>query len=67
MAHFLTAFHSPATRAAAFALIVGTIGLDGRAHAAEGALSHYLPGSIGDFGIALVPEPGLQIANIVWW
>lgn len=38
-----------------------------RAHAAEGALSHYLPGSIGDFGIALVPEPGLQTANILWW
>lgn len=37
------------------------------ASAAEGASSHYLPGSIGDFGIALVPEPGLQVANILWY
>jgi hypothetical protein len=49
------------------ALVVGAIGFDIRVHAAEGAASHYLPGSIGDFGIALVPEPGLQVANIVWW
>jgi hypothetical protein len=34
--------------------------------AAEGASSDYLPGTAGDFGVALPPEPGLQIANILW-
>jgi len=43
----------------AAALALTAIGSNIRAHAAEGASSHYLPGSIGDFGIALVPEPGL--------
>lgn len=34
--------------------------------AAEGGASHYLPGAIGDFGLALPPPPGLQLANLTW-
>lgn len=34
--------------------------------AAEGASSHYLPGTAGDLGLAIPPEPGLQLSNIIW-
>ena len=34
--------------------------------AAEGGVSHYLPGVIGDLGFALPPAPGWQMANVVW-
>ncbi len=34
--------------------------------AAEGASSHYLPGTAGDLGLAIPPEPGLQLSNVVW-
>ncbi|MEO1689137.1 MAG: transporter, partial [Pseudomonadota bacterium] len=44
----------------AFALAPAT------AKAAEGALSHYLPGTAGDLGYALPPSPGFQAVNIVW-
>jgi len=32
--------------------------------AAEGASSHYLPGTAGDIALAVPPAPGLQFANI---
>lgn len=35
--------------------------------AAEGASSHYLPGAGGDIFLALPPEPGLQIADVLWY
>lgn len=38
-----------------------------QALAAEGAASHYLPGVAGDFGVALPPDPGLQVANVLWF
>jgi len=34
--------------------------------AAEGGSSDYLPGTAGDFGTALPPKPGPQVANIIW-
>ena len=34
--------------------------------AAEGGVSHYLPGLAGDLGFALPPAPGWQVANILW-
>jgi hypothetical protein len=34
---------------------------------AEGAASHYLPGAGGDMLLAVPPEPGLTVANTVWW
>jgi hypothetical protein len=37
------------------------------AMAAEGGLSNYLPGSPGEFGLALPPDPGLQLVNIFWY
>jgi hypothetical protein len=37
------------------------------AHAAEGGNSHYLPGAVGDIFLAVPPEPGTQIANVVWF
>lgn len=51
------------------AATVATIGLLSvpAAQAAEGASSHYLPGTAGDFGLAVPPEPGLQVANVVWY
>ncbi|MEM6932864.1 MAG: transporter [Pseudomonadota bacterium] len=33
---------------------------------AEGALSHYLPGTAGDIAVASSPEPGFQIAATAW-
>ncbi len=41
-------------------------GLTAPANAAEGALSSYLPGTAGDFGLALVPAPGLQLVNTLF-
>jgi hypothetical protein len=35
--------------------------------AAEGASSHYLPGAGGDMLLAVPPDPGLTIANTVWY
>ncbi len=35
--------------------------------AAEGALSHYLPGANGDIFLAAPPEPGFQAANTLWY
>ena len=35
-------------------------------HAAEGGITHYLPGVAGDLGFALPPPPGWSAANIVW-
>lgn len=35
--------------------------------AAEGASSHYLPGTVGDIFLAVPPEPGLQAANTLWY
>jgi hypothetical protein len=37
--------------------------IGGSAEAAEGGGSHYLPGTVGDIALALVPEPGLQVSN----
>jgi len=52
-----------------FAVAAAAISLLGSPHAqsAEGGSSHYLPGTAGEFGIALPPEPGLQVANILWY
>ena len=36
------------------------------AQAAEGGVSHYLPGIAGDLGFALPPRPGLEVTNFVW-
>jgi len=36
------------------------------AWAAEGASSHYLPGTAGDLGLAIPPEPGLQLSNVLY-
>lgn len=36
------------------------------AMAAEGGSSHYLPGTLGDIGLALSPKPGFQISNTVF-
>ncbi len=50
-------------------VILATLGffaLCGNAKAAEGGGSHYLPGTVGDIAIALVPEPGLQVSNSVF-
>jgi hypothetical protein len=38
----------------------------GAALAAEGASSHYLPGTAADFCLAIPPSPGLQAANVLW-
>lgn len=49
--------------------VLGTLGIlcgERAAQAAEGASSHYLPGTAGDFGYALTPAPGVQLANILW-
>ncbi len=35
-------------------------------YAAEGGITHYLPGVVGDLGFALPPQPGWSVANIVW-
>ena len=35
--------------------------------AAEGASSHYLLGAIGDIFLAFPPEPGYQVANMIWY
>ena len=35
--------------------------------AAEGGLSHYLPGTPGDLAIAQSPAPGLQMDNTLWY
>jgi len=35
--------------------------------AAEGASSHYLPGTGGDIFLAVPPAPGLQVANTLWY
>ena len=35
-------------------------------HAAEGGVSHYLPGIAGELGFALPPAPGLSVTNILW-
>jgi hypothetical protein len=37
------------------------------AAAAEGAMSHYLPGLAGDIAIAISPKPGLQVANSLFY
>jgi hypothetical protein len=34
---------------------------------AEGAASHYLPGAGGDMLLAVAPQPGLTVANTVWY
>ncbi|MBK0398553.1 transporter [Limibaculum sp. M0105] len=47
-------------------VIAGALTAEG-ARAAEGASSHYLPGTAGDFAIALSPAPGFQIADIAWF
>lgn len=43
-------------------LVVGS----GPALSAEGAFSHFLPGTAGDIAIAQSPEPGLQVADQFW-
>jgi hypothetical protein len=48
------------------ALALLTLACADQAEAAEGGASHYLPGAIGDFGIAIPPKAGWQIANQVW-
>ena len=35
--------------------------------AAEGASSHYLPGAVGDIFLAVPPEPGLQVADLLYY
>ena len=39
----------------------------GRAEAAEGGSSHYLPGTAGDILLAVAPQPGFLVANTVWF
>ncbi len=58
-------FRWPATALSAVALIP-LMSAAPSASAAEGGSSHYLPGAIGDFGLALPPKPGWQLANITW-
>jgi hypothetical protein len=36
-------------------------------HAAEGGFSFYLPGTVGDIALAQASEPGLQVANTVFY
>ena len=55
--------HLAATIAAS---MLGIHILHGTVEAAEGGGSHYLPGTAGDIALALVPEPGLQVANTVF-
>lgn len=43
------------------------IAISGSAVAAEGGLSHYLPGTAGDIAIAQSPDPGLQVGNTLWY
>ncbi|TFF24850.1 hypothetical protein E3C22_05510 [Jiella endophytica] len=52
---------------ASLAALVAGLSAAGPARSAEGGLSHYLPGLAGDFGLAIAPKPGLQVANVVWW
>jgi hypothetical protein len=47
--------------------LLSTVFPGGTAKAAEGAGSHYLPGTAGDIAIALVPEPGLQVVDTVFY
>jgi hypothetical protein len=35
--------------------------------AAEGGYSNYIPGTYGDFGVALAPDPGLLLRNDVYY
>ena len=37
------------------------------AKAAEGASSHFLPGSVGDIFLAMPPKPGFLVANTLWY
>jgi hypothetical protein len=46
--------------------VAATVATAETAIAAEGASSHYLPGVVGDFGLALPPAPGLTLANTLW-
>lgn len=58
-----------AASAAAFLLISLSMvtAIVDTARAAEGGGSHYLPGALGDIFLALPPEPGFQVANVVWY
>lgn len=35
-------------------------------HAAEGGVTHYLPGVAADLNFALPPGPGWQVKNVIW-
>ncbi len=37
------------------------------APAAEGGYSNYVPGTYGDFGVAIAPEPGFSLRNDVYY
>lgn len=53
-------------RLVACLLLTGALAASERAFAAEGALSHYLPGTAGDLGLAIAPGPGLQLGEVAW-
>lgn len=36
-------------------------------YAAEGGYSNYVPGTYGDFGVALTPDPGLLLRNDIYY
>lgn len=48
-------------------ILVSLFGFDTSARAAEGGLSHYLPGVAGDVLLAQSPKPGLQSAMNLWY
>lgn len=54
-----------AIRAALAAATLG-MGNTGTGLAAEGGSSHYLPGSVGDLMLAVPPEPGFVVADMVF-
>jgi hypothetical protein len=47
--------------------VLMVIGHAGAAVAAEGAASHYLPGTAGDILIGEPPKPGLQVGTLLWY
>ena len=52
---------------AALVAVLSVFGTSKVANAAEGAASHYLPGTGGDFLIAQPPKPGWQAVGMLWY
>ena len=51
----------------ALVIVCMVFGHAGNAQAAEGAASHYLPGTAGDILFAQPPKPGWQAAGMLWY